>query len=304
MSTLRKSFLIAMALFWGATAAQSQPILFGAFANQDGNISQQDMLDLEAQVGRTLDIDNNYCLWAWSASDTCNTRAQWDVTSGRIPMISWKVQQAGGGCAKPNEIIHGFYDRQLEAQAQAVAALGGRVMIRFFYEFNVAGSAQVKCFFAHSKDPAGDFVAAWQHVHDVFTANGAVNAQWIWCVTPGFFNKADWKNYLPGSGWVDWIAIDTYNQNAQVKGFSFGSFYTATLPFGLPLMVAETGAFPDANLNPDAQTKWLESAHLRLSRDFPAVQAFVYFDSDPGNDYRLSTGISAFAAMVNDSAFH
>src|SRR4051794_8914168 len=115
------------------------------------------MLDLESAVGRTLDIDNSYFLWGWS--DT--SRAQWDIASGRAPMLSWKVQKANGGCATPAEILSGVYDAQLASQAQSIAALGGPAYLRFFYEFNVAGAQQVQCFFANSGDHAADFVAVW-----------------------------------------------------------------------------------------------------------------------------------------------
>ena len=33
----------------------------------------------------------------------------------------------------------------------------------------------------------GEYVAAWRHVHDIFTAVGATNVSWVWCpnVDPG-----------------------------------------------------------------------------------------------------------------------
>ena len=46
----------------------------------------------------------------------------------------------------------------------------------------------------------GEYVAAWRHVHDIFTAVGATNATWVWCpnVDPEQRHAADLAAPLPG----------------------------------------------------------------------------------------------------------
>ena len=40
---------------------------------------------------------------------------------------------------------------------------------------------------------AGEYVAAWRHVHDIFTAVGATNVTWVWCP------NVDYNNNLAGA---------------------------------------------------------------------------------------------------------
>ena len=58
----------------------------------------------------------------------------------------------------------------------------------------------------------GDYVAAWRHVHDIFTSVGATNATWVWCpyvdATPKLGPLA---RYYPGDDYVDWTCLDGFN---------------------------------------------------------------------------------------------
>ena len=58
----------------------------------------------------------------------------------------------------------------------------------------------------------GDYVAAWRHVHDIFTQVGATNATWVWCpyveLAPELGPLA---RYYPGDDYVDWTSLDGFN---------------------------------------------------------------------------------------------
>ncbi|MCA1845252.1 MAG: hypothetical protein LC792_19080, partial [Actinobacteria bacterium] len=88
----------------------------------------------ETDAGRTLDIDNHY----YSSFDAAlpsgggkpvmpGWREQWDIASGRIPMVSW-----GGG--DTILIVQGKYDAAIDAAAQRFQALGAPFFLRWFWE--------------------------------------------------------------------------------------------------------------------------------------------------------------------------
>ena len=107
---------------------------------------------------------------------------------GALPVMSWEprptVQPLGpdsDNTAEPgytlSTIIDGTHDEYIDRYATAVRDLGLPVAIRFAHEMN--GN-----WFPWSEErngnAKGEYVQAWRHVHDRFTALGATNAIWIW----------------------------------------------------------------------------------------------------------------------------
>src|SRR6266496_1414193 len=57
---------------------------------------------------------------------------------------------------------------------------------------------------------SGQFVLAWRHVHDIFTAQGVTNVTWVWSPNIDFSNSVPLRKLYPGNSYVDWIAMDGY----------------------------------------------------------------------------------------------
>ena len=74
-------------------------------------------------------------------------------------------------------IASGAYDADLRRIALVIAALHSPVYLRFAHEMN--GNWYPWGSDVNGNQPA-DYVRAWRHVHGVFVAAGAVNAQWVW----------------------------------------------------------------------------------------------------------------------------
>ncbi len=49
-------------------------------------------------------------------------------------------------------------------------------------------------------DQPGEFVAAWRHVHDIFTSVGATNATWVWCPYTVIASDFEGRAVLRGAG--------------------------------------------------------------------------------------------------------
>jgi beta-mannanase len=162
---------------------------------------------------------------------------------------------------------------------------------------------------------AGQYVASWRHVHDIFAAAGATNVTWVWCpyVDPGGSMTSLASEY-PGDAYVDWTALDGYNWGtnpASPKGWrSFDQLFSSTyeeivgsLAPSKPLMIAEVGSSEQGGSKP----AWISDMLTKLPTDYPKVRAMLWFDKfDDGMDWPIETSpasTAAFAEGVRSSLY-
>ena len=83
-----------------------------------------------------------------------------------------------------SDVIAGTYDSYIREFAEAAKAWGHPFFLRFNWEMNGDWFAWAE---GVNGNKSGEYVAAWRHVHDIFTSVGATNATWVWCpnVDPG-----------------------------------------------------------------------------------------------------------------------
>jgi hypothetical protein len=263
--------------------------LFGAWVEPTAGFTVSDLessiTQLEHELGRKLAIDQLYAPWA---APLPLAVAGWDLSHGRIPMVSW-------GGAPTDLIAEGSYDAQIRARALQLRALHGPVMLRWFAEMDGTANA------ANAVSPES-FIAAWRHIHEIFTSVGATNVLWVWC--PNAFNFATGyaQEFYPGKDFVDWVGADGYNwapgrPGSQWTSFAeiFSSFYQWGLSSGKPLLIGEYGVLEGA---PGQKAAWFKQADRELRTRFAAIRAVVYFDSDHQNfDWRVTTSPTAFSAF-------
>ncbi|MDB5693500.1 MAG: beta-mannanase, partial [Alphaproteobacteria bacterium] len=162
---------------------------------------------------------------------------------------------------------------------------------------------------------SGEFVAAWRHVHDIFTSVGATNASWVWCpnVDPG--NKLqDLASLYPGDEYVDWTGLDGYNWGTNPvspKGWMsfdelFRSTYdriTETIAPTKPLIISEVGCSEQGG----SKAAWIADALKSAQTNYPMLRGLLWFEKyDDGMDWPIETSssaASAFAAGVQSSAY-
>ena len=103
---------------------------------------------------------------------------------GAIPFFSWGSQSTPvpGDLDEPafqlTDIIAGSYDNYIREFAEGARDWGHPFFLRFDWEMN--GDWFPWAEDANGNQPS-DYVAAWRHVHDIFTQVGATNATWVWC---------------------------------------------------------------------------------------------------------------------------
>jgi len=217
-----------------------------------------------------------------------NGALQGDIAHGRVPVISWKCDESG---TNSNHLIaagDAGEDAVITATAQALKQYPGPVMLRWFWEFNQLDKNQT-CRGDTGGKPAqtvyNDFIGAWQHIYKVFQSAGATNVVFVW--NPGSYSTGgnnDPHGYYPGNAFVDWLAVDTY-QNGTTSTFvqDFDLFYndfTQSQFSGKPLMLGENGSANYSQYSVEAQAAYLQGvlAAIQANR-YPTLKAYNYFDS-------------------------
>jgi beta-mannanase len=223
---------------------------------------------------------------------------------GSIPMVSWEPWLYTAGVNQPayslQHIINGGFDTYIKNWAKDSKAWGHPYFLRFAAEMN--GTWFPWSEYENNNRP-DDYVKAWQHVHDIFTANSVTNVTWVWSPNIEYAGSIPLQGLYPGSAYVDWIGMDGYNQGV-VFGHSWRTFsqvfrptYDAilSLSHGKPLMIAETASAEQGG----DKAAWITDAFAtQMPQDFPAIQAVIWFNESKETDWRVESSPAAQAAFA------
>jgi hypothetical protein len=248
---------------------------------------------VEGAIDRTLAIDMWYEPWpnvfpTW--------REQWDLDAGRIPMISW-------GKWYTDQIARGDHDAYIRARADGIKALGQPVMIRWFWEMD--GNRNID----YAISPAS-YISAWRRIVDIFRAQGATNAAWVWCPNASGFTDNSAQPWYPGDSYVDWLCADGYNfwpERADNRSFeaTFAGFYDWARQRPKPIVIGEYGALE--NPGTDDRAAWIDAARQTVKTKMPRILALAWFHSVHEHDWTLldePSALEAFRQMGLDPYFN
>jgi hypothetical protein len=235
---------------------------------------------------------------------------------GSIPFFSWASQSTPASLDEPefqlSDVIAGTYDSYIRKFAEAAKAWGHPFFLRFNWEMNGNWFAWME---GVNGNQPGESVAAWRHVHDIFTEVGATNATWVWCpnVDPDKSLRSLAPLY-PGDEYVDWTGLDGYNSgtnpNKPDHWRTFDQLYestydeiTETIAPSKPLVVGEVGSTEVGG----SKAIWIEEMLSAVPVDYPKIHGLLWFDKNEGGmDWPLESSpaaIAAFAAGIEDSAY-
>jgi hypothetical protein len=227
---------------------------------------------------------------------------------GAVPVLSWGSYAEGRGVDQPayrlSEIIGGRYDAFIRAWARGAAAWRHRFFLRFDWEMNTNSVPYSE----HSNgNRAGEFVAMWRHVHDLFVGVGATNAIWVWCPNVEYRGSVKpLRSLYPGRRYVDWACLDGYNWGthpgradrwrtaAQVFAATYGRVTRRIAQFK-PVMIGETASTEYGG----SKAAWIKDLFRRqLPRRFKRVRAVVWFDkAADGMDWPIASSRAARRAF-------
>ena len=202
---------------------------------------------------------------------------------GAIPVISLELVHWGGPSDDRLEaIIAGQYDEVFQENARAVQESGDVVLYRFGFEMN--GD-----WFAWGGQPE-NFIAAWQHVHQIFQAAGATNLKWVWApnaISGPNTPENGIEKYWPGSEYVDVIGLDGYNfgeshsqwhswvECRQVFEPALDKIRESGVPH--PVLITEFGCTSERTAAQRA--RWIEEAHEFFAAR-PEIIGAIWFNLD------------------------
>ncbi len=228
--------------------------------------------------------------------------------AGATPMITWEPYKGGAGIFQEkyslDRIINGTFDNYIRAYARDVRNWGKPILIRWAHEMN--GDYYSWSCSLNGGDP-GRYVKAFRHVRDLFRAEGAFNAYFVW--SPNYASPPTVKKpcdnldlLYPGDEYVDFIGVSAFNWGsdtsrgpgwvnieALIDGFLN---HMAKVHPNKEVIICETGTAHDRPLSSIAQ--WLYDTYNYIAKR-GTVSAIVYFDDfayhNPSfADFRVSTG--------------
>jgi mannan endo-1,4-beta-mannosidase len=230
---------------------------------------------------------------------------------GSIPVFSWGSESSPStGPEQPDfqlaKIAGGAFDSYIADFATEAREWGHPFFLRFDWEMNGDWFPWSQLANGNS---SGQFVAAWQHVHDVFAAVGATNATWVWCPyadTAKRIKRNPLKPLYPGDSYVDWTCLDAYNWGlnpvnprpwrsfAQLFDPAYESITKKVAP-RKPMMLGEFATSPYGG----HKAVWIRQMFQQLPRKYPRIRALIYFDTvDRGVDWPLETSPPATQAFA------
>lgn len=173
------------------------------------------------------------------------------------------------GSGRDAEVAAGDFDAQIEALADAIAALQRPVFLRIGYEFDGHWNNYTPV----------TFVATWKRITAVLRERDLPVAT-VWCTGGG---SAQWTpserlmSFYPGDEWVDWWGIDIFSPE-EFAAPELGQFLDAARARQKPVMIGEmtprhVGVLDGAQ----SWSRWF-GPMLELLRTRPEIKATAYIN--------------------------
>ena len=261
-------------------------VLWGAY------VPSQQLPNLESQVGRQFDIFQQYNDFSTGTNgEIPNANDLSLIKGGRTLLATWQPRVFSSGTNYSwTQIADGSLDNNIIIpQAQRIKALGStKIFLAFDSEMDDTSTHST----ANYGTPA-NYVAAYQHIYNVFKEQGVTNVVWVWTPTgySGYYNTL--SQYYPGDAYVNWIGYDPYNfyqcsssettwrnPTTVFDGFYnwVGSGGLGTVAESKPMILDEYGSHNDSNDPITGDSDWYAQIPNAVQA-LPRLKALSEFDS-------------------------
>jgi beta-mannanase len=147
---------------------------------------------------------------------------------------------------------------------------------------------------------ARDYVAAWRHLHSVFTAQGVGNVSWNWSPNVPSVGATPLSSLYPGDAHVDQVALDGYNWGTTRPGSTWTAFWDVFSSgvtelrglTGKPLWIGEVASAEQGG----DKAAWIEDMFSSLVQH-PEVRGFTWFDFAKETDWRIGSTTASMTAF-------
>ena len=281
-----------------APTISAAPLRFGA-ATPGGPLAGSELDEVATVSGEIPSIVMSYKDFLQSPPITELDAVR---SRGATPLVTWEPWAWGGGVNQPAyslaRITAGDFDGYISQWGQSLAAWGKPVMLRFAHEMNGNWYPWAE---GVNGNQAGDYVAAWRHVHDVVAATGASNVQWVWSPNVPYWGSTDLAGLYPGPGYADIVALDGYNWGTSQTWSSWvspvdllgpGISQLRTVAPGKPVLIAETASSELGG----SKAAWNTDLVSYLAAQ-PDVMGFVWLHMQKETDWRINSSDSSASAF-------
>jgi hypothetical protein len=278
----------------------------------------QVLANLEQDIGRKFSIFRKYTNWDQQLPTPQQMRL-WNA--GYVPYTAWTTYVKGSGDLTFADVASGAYDGYIAQQAASIKASGIHMFFTFQHEpedGQGAGDPQA--------GPPADYIAAFEHVHDIFDQVGVTNLTWVNTLSLGAYKGAHGKNaadWTPPSRYFDYVGVDGYVRFPCVKWElrpsltfkeTFQEAYDLASALNKPLFIGEVGIIEQTSCgypgDPNAKAQWVADAIAQM-RAWPRVIAIcwshviVNFLDKHVLDYHIDSTPQARAAFLlgSDDAY-
>ncbi len=306
----------------------------GDFAADNGTTQSQgqDFTRQERAIGTDFDVYHEYNQWrdlvdkSWPSAETAA------IATDHIVLANWKSPT--GSPSDWARIADGDFDADIRAAAAQVRAFEEPVFLAFFHEpeDNIKSAAGGDR--AVEDRLVADYAAAFTRLREVFDAEGATNAVWVWNIQGWSGHERLYNAGLyPGDDVIDWVAYNAYNWHGcdnhgdkptwTAVADVYKPFYEWMNSAGpnrpgadKPVMLGEWGSEENRNASNSDQTKaeWIDDFRVRIPAEFDRIKAVIYFDTEGKRtdgslqfcEWGLDSSadsLAAFTRLMNDPAF-
>jgi mannan endo-1,4-beta-mannosidase len=210
---------------------------------------------------------------------------------GAIPFFSWNSTFSPPSVVQPDfqlsDLIAGNYDAYISEFATKAREWGHPFFLRFDWEMNGFWFPWNE---GVNGNRPGEFVAAWRHVHDVFTSVGATNATWVWCPNVNIYGDlADLRPLYPGGAYVDWTCLDGFNwgiRRGSPGWLNFNQIYHSTyleitrkIAPRKPMVIGEIASSDRGG----SKAAWIRNMLHKVRTRYRRVRALIWMDVNERN---------------------
>lgn len=198
-----------------------------------------------------------------------------------------------------DNIIAGNYDSYIQSFANQTAQYPCPVIISLFHEMN--GNWDDWDGTMPGNSPA-KIIAAWKHIHNLFSAYPVLNVTWAWAVNntsvPDVTGNQP-SDYYPGDAYVDYVGVDGFNfaNPWQTFGEVFDTAITKLQTYHKPIYIFSMGSTAGSS-----KAAWITEGLGTHIKTYPNVKGWVWFNmNDRGTNWLIDSdpaSLSAFKSVL------
>ena len=194
-------------------------------------------------------------------------------------------------------ILSGEADSYIRQWATGIRALGYPVAVRFAQQMNGSWFPWAE---GVNGNQAGEYVAAWKHVRQLFDSVGATNAVWVWSPNISFTGSTPLAGLYPGDEYVDWIGLDGYNGGSDLPWGGWIGPQDLFLPTigeirsftQKPLLLTEVASAEAGG----SKAEWIRS-FFEMLQQHREILGFVWVEAQREADWRIVSSPEARQAF-------